>query len=228
MLCKKELECVYILHIDCLLLSYFSAVTSNMFWWSSIIGHLIFQLKNKCPHLPEVVSTTLAVLTSSADFNNLDYSDQTTFIMEQLLAHFFSEYRSTWHEEDVKWFLETANQQMQWKMCFTESRLSPELSSILSSSETSTRTSPRSTPSPRPSRKSGRKVHSAHHSPRHSPKPSPYHWGPAPQERPSSPQARAHAMGLALYVVITICIVYSTCTLDEQVNCYQDPNFCTS
>ena len=35
--------------------------------------------------------------------------------MEGLFAHFFSADRRAYHPEDVRWFLELANEQVEWK-----------------------------------------------------------------------------------------------------------------
>ncbi len=35
-------------------------------------------------------------------------------LMEGLFAHFFSSHRPSYHPEDARWFMELANDQMQW------------------------------------------------------------------------------------------------------------------
>lgn len=44
-------------------------------------------------------------------------------IMEGLLGHFFSEYHSTYHPQDIQWFLQIANLQSHWQSTFLMSEV---------------------------------------------------------------------------------------------------------
>ena len=90
---------------------------------------------------------TMAVMTGSAEFNNLQSDEHIEQLMEQLLAHFFSEYHQDCHEDDIRWFLTLSNQQFQWKECqaHIQTHVQPQL-------QASAKTSPKVVtkhPSPR-------------------------------------------------------------------------------
>ena len=95
---------------------------------------------------------TLKVVTGLAEFNNLQYSERVGHLLEQLLDHHFSAYRQECHCDDVKWLLDVANKQTQWKAI--------TCSIILE--EQSPKPSPKFSPKPSP-----------RHIPRSSPKSSP-------------------------------------------------------
>ena len=41
-------------------------------------------------------------------------------LIERLFAHYFSAERSSYHIEDISWFLQLANEQDKWKACTLE------------------------------------------------------------------------------------------------------------
>ena len=74
------------------------------------------QLKSDCPKLSNVTNVAVEVLTSTMFTPNLHRNDHGVCrLMEGLFAHFFSTDRRTYHVEDVHWFLELANEQVEWK-----------------------------------------------------------------------------------------------------------------
>ena len=74
------------------------------------------QLKSDCPRLSNVTNVAVEVLTSTMFTPNLHRNDQgVRRLMEGLFAHFFSADRRAYHTEDVRWFLELANEQVEWK-----------------------------------------------------------------------------------------------------------------
>ena len=42
---------------------------------------------------------------------------QIKLLIDGLFSHFFSEHRPEFHQDDIKWFLEFANNQMSWCYC---------------------------------------------------------------------------------------------------------------
>ena len=74
------------------------------------------QLKSECPRLSNVTNVAVEVLTSYSFTPNLHRDNQgVRRLMEGLFAHFFSADRRGYHPEDVRWFLELANEQDEWK-----------------------------------------------------------------------------------------------------------------
>ena len=58
----------------------------------------------------------MEVLTSTLFTPSLHRNDQgVRRLLEGLFAHFFSADRRAYHPEDVRWFLELANEQVEWR-----------------------------------------------------------------------------------------------------------------
>ena len=74
---------------------------------------LTTQLCQDVPRLKHVATVVLKVFTGS---ESLRIRNQIEEIMEGLFAHFFSEHQSSYHVEDIRWFLEIANLQSQWQV----------------------------------------------------------------------------------------------------------------
>ncbi len=69
------------------------------------------------PHLAEVTEVTVEVLSETAFSPGLYQDNQKVrLLMEGLFAHFFSPYRPSYHPEDARWFMELANDQLQWQV----------------------------------------------------------------------------------------------------------------
>lgn len=65
--------------------------------------------------MKDVATVVLKVFTRSESVRT---GNQVEEIMEGLLAHFFSEHQSSYHVEDIHWFLEIANLQSQWQVTY--------------------------------------------------------------------------------------------------------------
>ena len=75
------------------------------------------QLKAGAPHLADVATVAVEVLSASAFSPSLHRDNQSVrLLMEGLFAHFFSPHRPRYHPEDTQWFMELANEQVHWQV----------------------------------------------------------------------------------------------------------------
>ena len=74
------------------------------------------QLKVQCPRLPEVTSVVIDIISETSFSPSLHCdSHSVRLLLEGLFAHFFSPYRRSYDTKDVQWFLELANEQVNWR-----------------------------------------------------------------------------------------------------------------
>ena len=77
------------------------------------------QLRGETPCLGDVAAVAIETLTGSKfSFSFTMENPQVRHVFEGLLEHFFSEHLSTYHPADIRWFLETANQQTYWQATY--------------------------------------------------------------------------------------------------------------
>lgn len=77
------------------------------------------QLQGDGPRLGDVAAVVFEELTGVQPPIALTRdSHQVRHVAEGLLGHFFSEHHTSYHQDDVWWFLDIANQQSQWQATF--------------------------------------------------------------------------------------------------------------
>ena len=77
------------------------------------------QLRGEMPCLGDVAAVAIETLTGSKiSFSLTMENPQVRHVLEGLLEHFFSEHLSAYNPADIRWFLETANQQTYWQATY--------------------------------------------------------------------------------------------------------------
>ena len=77
------------------------------------------QLRGETPRLSDVAAVAIETLTGSKfSFSLTVENPQVRHVFEGLLEHFFSEHLRTYDPADIRWFLETANQQTYWQATY--------------------------------------------------------------------------------------------------------------
>ena len=73
------------------------------------------QRRDQFPHLADVTSVAVEIISETSFSPSLHRDNHSVrLLMEGLFAHYFSSQRRGYHYEDVRWFLQLANEQEQW------------------------------------------------------------------------------------------------------------------